>query len=336
MRATPPPPHSAQVDSFVQLPADNNLPAVQRNVDSVLAHALDVLVYPEVGMHAPTYAMACRRLAPVQISTHGNSETSGLPDAIDYFVSFDAIEADAGQAHYSEQLVRLGGAHSLFTYPMHLAPPGRVGAEPARAPPSPSPLAPAGPGAVPRTRSSSHVDPVNRHLTGGPLGGVTALELLHHALSPVCGEALARPAPPLPPGGQGQGTCPQPASPVYLCPQTLYKLHPGFDGVLASVLARDPCGVLLLLEGSVAHWDLAVVKRLADAVVAATGAVPRHALFDERRTPPAVMCAALAGVSATLARLVVGPQRGHNAFLELLAMADVVVDTYPFGKAGRG
>lgn len=32
-----------------------------------------------------------------------------------------------------------------------------------------------------------------------------------------------------------------------------------------------------------------------------------------------------------LDRLIVGPQRGHNAFLELLAAADVVLDSYPFG-----
>lgn len=44
-----------------------------RNVELIAGEELDVLIYPEIGMHSQTYYMAFRRLAPVQISTHGNS-----------------------------------------------------------------------------------------------------------------------------------------------------------------------------------------------------------------------------------------------------------------------
>ena len=115
-----------------------------------------------------------------------------------------------------------------------------------------------------------------------------------------------------------------------MCPQTLYKLHPTFDKVLAGILSSDQCGTIMMLHGSSEKWDLAVIKRIADVAVAAAGILPRHSLFTDG-TPSDKMCEALVQVSPLLDRLVLAPQRGHNAFLELLALADVVVDTYPFG-----
>ncbi len=49
-----------------------------RNVAIIEAEQLDVLIYPEIGMHTSTYYLALRRLAPVQISTHGNSVTCAV------------------------------------------------------------------------------------------------------------------------------------------------------------------------------------------------------------------------------------------------------------------
>lgn len=42
----------------------------------------------------------------------------------------------------------------------------------------------------------------------------------------------------------------QPDRTLYVCPQTLFKLHPDFDRVLADILTRDPSGELILLEGN--------------------------------------------------------------------------------------
>jgi predicted O-linked N-acetylglucosamine transferase (SPINDLY family) len=38
-----------------------------------------------------------------------------------------------------------------------------------------------------------------------------------------------------------------PARPVYLCPQSLFKVHPSFDRITARLLARDPAGIVYFL-----------------------------------------------------------------------------------------
>lgn len=40
------------------------------------------------------------------------------------------------------------------------------------------------------------------------------------------------------------------ASTLYGCPQTLFKLHPDFDAVLAEIVARDPAACIVLIEDS--------------------------------------------------------------------------------------
>jgi predicted O-linked N-acetylglucosamine transferase (SPINDLY family) len=72
----------------------------------------DIIVYPEIGMCQQTRFIAFSRLAPVQISTWGHSDTSGLPN-IDYFVSSKFFNSEEDQDHYSEKLVLFD---SLGTY----------------------------------------------------------------------------------------------------------------------------------------------------------------------------------------------------------------------------
>lgn len=50
---------------------------------------------------------------------------------------------------------------------------------------------------------------------------------------------------------------------LYGCPQTLFKLHPDFDVVLAAILRADAQGRLVLLRGRHAGWEEAVLVRLA-------------------------------------------------------------------------
>ncbi|TMH21956.1 MAG: hypothetical protein E6H61_08905 [Betaproteobacteria bacterium] len=66
----------------------------------------DVLVYPEIGMFPMTVRLASLRLAPVQVTTWGHPETSGLA-TIDYYLSAQDMEPADGQAHYTERLVTL-------------------------------------------------------------------------------------------------------------------------------------------------------------------------------------------------------------------------------------
>ena len=67
---------------------------------------LDVLIYPEIGMHPLTGRLAAMRLAPVQAVAWGQPLTSGLP-TMDLFLSARALEPASGAAHYSERLVAL-------------------------------------------------------------------------------------------------------------------------------------------------------------------------------------------------------------------------------------
>lgn len=74
--------------------------------EAILRCRPEVLLYPEVGMHALTSQLASLRLAPVQAALWGHPETTGLP-TIDYFISADGLEPDGAEAHYSETLLRL-------------------------------------------------------------------------------------------------------------------------------------------------------------------------------------------------------------------------------------
>jgi protein O-GlcNAc transferase len=57
-------------------------------------------------MDATTAKLAAMRLAPVQATSWGHPETSGLP-TMDYFLSADGLEPPDADANYSEKLVRL-------------------------------------------------------------------------------------------------------------------------------------------------------------------------------------------------------------------------------------
>ena len=84
---------------------------------AILDAALDVLIYPELGMNGRTHALAALRLAPVQCAGWGHPVTSGHA-AMDYFLSCAAMEPEAGDSHYSEALVRLPGLGTRYAMPV--------------------------------------------------------------------------------------------------------------------------------------------------------------------------------------------------------------------------
>ncbi|MGE5617087.1 MAG: hypothetical protein ACM3X5_09245, partial [Bacillota bacterium] len=94
---------AASVDHFVPLRA-----SAQETAARVHSDALDLLVYPEVGMDALTYVLAALRLAPVQCAAWGHPVTTGSA-SIDYFLTCGAMEPEDASTHYSEHLVRLPG-----------------------------------------------------------------------------------------------------------------------------------------------------------------------------------------------------------------------------------
>ncbi|MGH8721106.1 MAG: tetratricopeptide repeat protein, partial [Burkholderiales bacterium] len=75
-------------------------------VDAIREAQPDVLIYPEIGIDATTIRLASLRLAPLQATSWGHPETSGLP-TIDCYLSAQDFEPEAAAAHYSERLIAL-------------------------------------------------------------------------------------------------------------------------------------------------------------------------------------------------------------------------------------
>ncbi len=78
--------------------------------------ALDVLVYPELGMDSCSFALAALRLAPRQYAGWGHPVTTGHA-TIDAFLSAEAMEPEGAEAHYTERLVRLPGIGTRYERP---------------------------------------------------------------------------------------------------------------------------------------------------------------------------------------------------------------------------
>jgi len=80
---------------------------------------LDIIFYPDIGMSPVTYFLAFSRLAPVQITSWGHSETTGI-DTIDYFLSTKLFEGNNGNKRYSEKLICLSQIPTYFEPPQNI------------------------------------------------------------------------------------------------------------------------------------------------------------------------------------------------------------------------
>lgn len=109
---------AARVDTFRHLP----LPPLQVAAQ-IRAAAPDVVVLLDVGMDPAMHALAALPLAPRQYLAYGHPVTSGL-DGFSGFLSGDALEVPAADAHYHEPLIRLPGLGALPRRPS-LSPPLR-------------------------------------------------------------------------------------------------------------------------------------------------------------------------------------------------------------------
>jgi protein O-GlcNAc transferase len=83
----------------------------------IRADELDVLVYPELGMDACSFALAALRLAPRQYAGWGHPVTTGHA-TIDAFISCAPMETAQAQAHYTENLIRLPGIGTRYERPV--------------------------------------------------------------------------------------------------------------------------------------------------------------------------------------------------------------------------
>jgi protein O-GlcNAc transferase len=103
-----------------------------------------------------------------------------------------------------------------------------------------------------------------------------------------------------PPGGRDRLGLPLDAH-LYGCPQSLYKMHPEFDELLAAILHSDPRGILVLLEGHYKDWQKWLLERFSRSL----GDAARRVRFIGRQD--------------------------HQGFLRLNALCDVLLDPIHFG-----
>jgi len=106
-------------DNYIYL--GNNLDTTRSILDTARSiletYRFDFIVYPDIGMKLLPTLLAYSRIALVQITTWGHSETSGI-DTIDYFVSSEYFENTHStlyqpQDNYTEKLILF---KSLGTY----------------------------------------------------------------------------------------------------------------------------------------------------------------------------------------------------------------------------
>jgi len=91
-----------------------------------------------------------------------------------------------------------------------------------------------------------------------------------------------------------------PDATLYVCPQTLFKLHPDVDTMLEGILTRDPRGIVVLIAGQFQEFTEALRARFARTL----GGLDRRVMFL--------------------------PFMAFDRFMQLLALADVVLDTPHF------
>lgn len=103
---------SQNVTNPIFITNQNNLTDIEAIRNTIASFNLDILVYPEIGECALIYYTAFSRLAPIQITTIGHCDTSGISN-IDYYISSKLFEDHYNQTYYSEKLILLD---NLITY----------------------------------------------------------------------------------------------------------------------------------------------------------------------------------------------------------------------------
>jgi protein O-GlcNAc transferase len=102
---------AARADRFVEFGGSRARPSEVAPV--IRGDALDVLVYPELGMDHTSFALAALRLAPRQLAGWGHPVTSGHA-TVDGFISCAEMEPADGDKHYVEPLLRLPGIGTSY------------------------------------------------------------------------------------------------------------------------------------------------------------------------------------------------------------------------------
>jgi uncharacterized membrane protein YgcG len=311
------------------------LPANGEDARSMLAaEELDVLVYAEIGEDAFTLLFAHARLARVQVAFWGFCYTSGMAQ-IDYFLAshyhdadvlFDLARAEGGTSvtgsiqgsggggsdgssngarprcavesllwkGFTEQVVRFESIASYYL---------------------PPPIPPALDAEIDRWQHGHSPDQAAKEASRTASRVAAALSAAGLVL------------PPLPSA--------VPSYTLYLCPHSSVKFHPHFDDALLGILASDPTAVLLLV---LAHPTKDTLK-----LRALQGRLRRRAVVLGH--PPSWVDGKNhagnwssgggggggGGSNGQPTRMVFMHQMGFDELLGLYAVADVLLDPFPYG-----
>jgi protein O-GlcNAc transferase len=96
------------------------LPRLESWAETIRGDRLHVLITPGIGLDTITTRLAGLRLAPVQATSWGHPNTTGLP-SVDHYLSAALMEPENGDEHYTERLVRLPNLSIAYEPPI-LAP----------------------------------------------------------------------------------------------------------------------------------------------------------------------------------------------------------------------
>ena len=107
---------------------------------------------------------------------------------------------------------------------------------------------------------------------------------------------------------------------LYICPQSLFKFHPDMDELIAGILRRDERGKVLLIEGAVGCWTDLLRRRWAAVI---PDVLDRIAFLPRQDSPNYLNLIALADVMLDTVHF-----NGMNTSLEALAVGTPVV-TWP-------
>lgn len=97
---------------------------LQHNQKEIARHKFDMIFYPDLGMMQDPTLLAHARLAPIQATTWGHSDTSGNP-SIDYYITSQLFEQTADLSiprdNYSEAPVLMQTSGTYYYSPRNIA-----------------------------------------------------------------------------------------------------------------------------------------------------------------------------------------------------------------------
>ncbi|CAM9162538.1 unnamed protein product [Ectocarpus sp. 13 AM-2016] len=277
---------------------------------------LDVLIFADTTCEPVSHFLALGRVAPIQAAFWGTPITTGDPN-IDYFLSADAMEHPdrttmlPDDDPYSEQVVLFGGQGIWYPAPVlpsELAPPPRPSTTNDTTSTTtvlPTPQAPIPAANLAWSAAHGTITAKGGGSTGemgsswGGPASERALETYHagstrasreRARSVLRAELKNR-------IGINQNSV------VYMCAQSLFKLHPDFDLAVKGVLEASDSNHLVFTAGRRQQWTSIFQARLTST------------LGDDLMTRVLFVPRTVSGA----------------AFSSLLASADVVLHPFPFG-----